>query len=362
MPNAEKRFLVIKLADVGDVLTATPALRAIHETHPMAKVDVLTSTSGAAILAGNQSVDEAIVADRHLADSPRSLARPRGLITLARTVSCLRRRHYEVAFLMHHLSTPVGALKWRALSAAVRADLLIGLDNGRGSFLHVRVHDRGFGVIHEVEYGLEVAAAAGAAAADHSLSLTIPDPARREADALVDGLSGPIVAVHPGSGGFSLARRWPTKRFAALADALIERYQAAPVLVGSSSDGVAEVRALMRRPALDLSGRTSLMALAAVVERCALFVGNDSGVMHVAAATTVPLLAIFGPSNARAWGPWRPESAVPTVTLVGDCPRGAPCLYTGHSVGLRDGCPERHCLTAITVEQVMDAIASMHVL
>jgi ADP-heptose:LPS heptosyltransferase len=90
-------------------------------------------------------------------------------------------------------------------------------------------------------------------------------------------------------------------------------------------------------------------------------------VMHLAAAANCPVVAIFGPSNAKAWGPWRPsgERVAPALVLTGRCPTGGPCLYRGHSLGPREGCAERQCLDSISPEQVTDAVrglAAAHVI
>lgn len=362
----DRRFLVIKLADLGDVLLTTPALRALRHTYPLAHVTLFTSPIGAELMRGSPLVDDTIVADRHLADSLASLAQPRVLLNVMGLSARLHRQDYDAVLLLHHLSTPFGALKWRAITSLVRAPLKAGLDNGRGSFLNPRLTDQGFGAMHEAEYALAIAAALGASSPDRSLSLTIPPEAEEEAKRLLTqhGLppNQPFACIHAGSGGYSLARRWPAQRFAVIGDAL-DAAGLRVVLVGGNGDSASEVRSSMKRHAVDLSGLTSILGLAALLRLSTLFVGNDSGVMHLAAAANCPMVAIFGPSNAKAWGPWRPEAeaARRTIVLAGPCPEGGPCLYTGHSVGLREGCAQRHCLQSITPDQVIAAIRDLHV-
>ncbi|MFI5266485.1 MAG: glycosyltransferase family 9 protein [Chloroflexota bacterium] len=161
------RLLVVKLADLGDALTATPALRALRQTRPSATIDVLTSPAGAAALEGLDSVDRLWVADKHQFDSPAGLLAPSALRSLAPLLSRLRRQRYDQLLLMHHLTTPFGTLKYALLASLVQARQTIGLDNGRGWFLDTRVPDSGFGDLHEVDYGLAVASAAGAERLEH---------------------------------------------------------------------------------------------------------------------------------------------------------------------------------------------------
>jgi len=355
IPSEAPAYLVVKLADIGDVLTATPALRALRDTHPRARIDVLTSSAGAAVLAGSPHVDKIWCADRHLLDSRAAVLNPVRIASVVGLAASLRRQHYDRVLLMHHITTPWGELKWRVLTAAV-GSTSVGLDNGRGAFLDVRVTDRGFGALHEVEHCLAVAAACAASSEDTTLARAIDPEAELGAAALTAEGGGRYAVVHPGSGGYSLARRWPAERFATIADTLSSRFGLPVVLVGGKDDDVAAVRKAMRSPALDLTARTDLKTLAAVLHRCAVFVGNDSGVMHVACAAGAPLVAVFGPTDPRAWGPWRPSGHPPAVVVSRRCHRGGPCLYVGHSLGSREGCPERDCLLGITAEEVIGAV------
>jgi heptosyltransferase-2 len=167
----------------------------------------------------------------------------------------------------------------------------------------------------------------------------------------------PYVVVHAGSGGYSRARRWDPERFAAVADALIDRLSVRVVIVGTAADDGVAVAQAMRHPALNLQGRTDLSGLAAVLRRCGLFVGADSGVMHLAAAAGAPVVAIFGPSNHRAWAPWAPPERVRIVRLGLPC---SPCSYIGTRVGARDGCPQRTCMADLGPEPVIEAALSLY--
>ncbi|MHB8991877.1 MAG: glycosyltransferase family 9 protein, partial [Chloroflexota bacterium] len=93
--------------------------------------------------------------------------------------------------------------------------------------------------------------------------------------------------------------------------------------------------------------------LAATLSRCRLFVGNDSGVMHVALASGVPVVAIFGLSNHRAWGPYDPDGEMSRVVRV-ELPC-SPCLYRGQGLGLRYGCGDPQCLKQVAPAMVLSA-------
>lgn len=349
---APKRILVVKLSDIGDVLTATPALRALRESFPAARLEALVPPNSAPVLAESSLVDEVIIFDKFQYDQPIDALRPSSLADLLRFARHLRRQRYDCLVILHHLTTRWGALKYAALALISGAKIRVGLDNGRGWFLTHRAHDDGFGARHEVEYWLDVVGTIGAETGDTSLEMAIG-----ENDQIpMTNDQYPQVAIHPGSGGYSLARRWSAEGFARVADALAERHGARIVLVGTPADGVSQVASLMRTEAVNLEGKTTLGQLAAILKGCDLFIGADSGVMHLAAAVGTPLVAIFGPSNHRAWGPWPRDGR--HLILRADLPC-SPCSYVGYSVGQREGCQAMICMKAITAETVLTAAESL---
>jgi ADP-heptose:LPS heptosyltransferase len=376
-PVAPQRLLVVKLAEVGDALVMLlPALRALRQGLPTTRIDVLTTSGGAAVIRGSGFYDDLILFDKHRFDRPAQLLRPTNIWHALQFGWDLRSRHYDAVMLLHHLSTRFGALKYAAFCYATGARRRLGLHNGRGGFLTEAVPDAGYGVRHELDYALQVA------------GLLVPTPERvgpvfvpSEDDwHTADRLLGPrqpdvlrTIALHPGSGGYAPARRWSATRFAALADALIED-GARIVLVGGAEERAlrATVLAQMRHGArvLDLGGATTLRELVAVLARCDLFVGNDGGVMHLAATAGTPVVAPYGPTDPHAWGPWSPDlwrvdHAYPNgVEVLRSGPHTtlkaaiacSPCIYRGTSLGTPNSCPDRTCLERITVAQMLETI------
>lgn len=374
--RAPQRLLVVKFAEIGDALTITPALQALRMGLPHTQIDALTTGGGAAVLKRSGLCRNVLVFDKHRFDTPQQMIRPQNVLAALQLGRQLHAARYDTVLLFHHLSTRFGALKYAAFCAATAAPQRLGLDNGRGFFLTHAVRDEGYGVRHEIDYALAVA------------RLLVPDAPRpapvfpvsaeehdRAAQLLAPTCvrSAPLVALHPGSGGYAPVRRWPVARYAILADTLIER-GATLVLVGGKEE--AELRdSLLAQMAhaqhvVDLGGRTSLGELVAVLQRCTLFVGNDGGIMHLAAAVGVPVVAPYGPTDPHAWGPWSAEPwqrthsyangvdvlrAGPHVTLKAalTC---SPCIYRGTSLGTPEGCPDRTCLDRISVRQVLDCI------
>ncbi|HEX6293211.1 MAG TPA: glycosyltransferase family 9 protein [Herpetosiphonaceae bacterium] len=367
------RILLVTLADLGDALLIIPALHALRQAFPAARISVLTTPLGAAILRG-QPHDALIVFEKQRFNTPRALLRPANLGYAVRLWRRLRGGRFDACVLLHHLTTWFGTLKYAALAAASGAPRRYGLDNGRGFFLTDRVADVGFGAQHQAEYWLSVVGLLGAAHRPQP-RLAVSQAAADRAAALLGEATAeqPLIALHPGSGAFAPARRWPPQRFAELADALIED-GASIVLVGGAEEADVRRRMLngMRHaPAvLDLGGRTGLEDLAAVLKRCTLFVGNDSGLTHLAGSVGTSVVAIFGPTDPRAWGPyggksWQPQSSFANgveILQAGEhralkaaiaC---SPCIYRDHHLGTPNGCPDRTCLQRISVEQVLAVV------
>src|SRR5260370_21727413 len=130
-PNA--RILVVKLATIGDLLLATPALRALRASYPQAQIDLLVTPSSAGILDDWEVINRVIVLDKYLFDSPKQLiTRPTNLLKLRPLLHNLRGGHYDAVLLMHHLTLFFGRRKHQALMLATGAKYLVGLDTGHG--------------------------------------------------------------------------------------------------------------------------------------------------------------------------------------------------------------------------------------
>jgi ADP-heptose:LPS heptosyltransferase len=334
--QSKMRILIVKVADLGDVLTATPALRSLRRTFPSASITALTSPHCKGLLEGTGFVDEVLAFDKWTAGLPAALALH------------LRRRGFDAMLLLHHLTTARGIAKYAALSTAVGAPVRAGLDNGRGWFLTHRAPDRGFGVRHEVEYCNDVVGLLGADPDYGPLEFPVTGEERAYAKEVLPPVR-PLVAVHPGGGSYSTARRWPAERYYELVQRLLAA-GLSPIVVGGPGE---ESLGRALGAGIDLTGRTTMGQLGAVMEGCDAFVGNDSGVMHIAAAVGTPVVALFGPTNHGAWGPWDPTGR--SVVVSADLPC-QPCFYRGHDLGTPEGCPNRTCLQLITVEQVVDAV------
>jgi heptosyltransferase-2 len=232
--------------------------------------------------------------------------------------------------------------------------LRVGYNTDHRRFLltHAVVRDRERPMSHEVEYYLSILRAVGWEA--KSVDPAVYVAGRDEGDAgkllLSKGVSEGdlVVGLSPGA-IYGPAKRWPPERFAAVGDLAAERWGARVIILGSGTEKEVcdAVDGAMKGPSLNLCGATSLGAAMALIKRCGFFVTNDSGLMHVAAALDVPLVAVFGSTNATATGPRSRKARVVRHDL--DC---APCK--------KSVCPrDFRCMLDIRTEEVWDAMEGL---
>ncbi len=335
MSTHQQRILLVQFADIGDLILTTPAIAALRAAQPNAHLTLLTSAHSAPILP-DDLVDEVILFDKSAFNGSKALFKPRNL----RRILSIGR--YDTIVFFHHFTLKLGTLKFWLMAKAARAKRRIGLQNGNGWFLTNSIPDDGYGAIHQAQYWLNLVGLLGAETAPHPAKIKITPFAERP--------QRPFAVIHAGSGGYSLARRWDAVQFAAVADQLHDAHGLDIVLVGGKADNADQVKAAMHTASVDLTQRTTLPELAHIIQGATIYIGADSGVMHLAAAVGTPVVALFGPSNHQAWSPWQPDGKTAILRSDVAC---SPCSYVGHSIGLRDGCPARTCMRLIKAAHVV---------
>jgi heptosyltransferase-2 len=200
---------------------------------------------------------------------------------------------------------------------------------------------------HEVENFLDCLRIAGIPITSKALELwPTPEGDQKAADLFTArGWSAEDFKIVIHAAASLPAKQWPLDRFAAVMKALQQRYQARFVYTGAKEDRALydEIERLGPFDGLNLCGRTSLRENLSVYRACGLFFGVDSGPMHIAAAVGTPVVALFGPTDERKWGPWGEGHVVLTKRL--SC---RPCKP--HK------CGHAECMERITVEDALDAV------
>ncbi|HKF52375.1 MAG TPA: lipopolysaccharide heptosyltransferase II [Candidatus Acidoferrales bacterium] len=325
---------------VGDAIMSIPALYAIRQRWPDAQITILARPGVAELYSGQP------FADRVMSFSTVS----RSPALMERAAVGLRAEQFDCAVLLQNAFSAAW-LVWRAKIA----ERIGYARDGRGILLSraVKVPKKGEIPAHESLYYLELLRRAGwleniPAVARISLMLESGVAEAAEARLREAGVRAAAkrIAVAPGA-AYGSAKCWPADRFAAVADALVDEFNADVILFGASSeieicDQIAD---RMRHRPVVLAGQTSMGELPALFSRCSLFVGNDSGAMHVAAAVGVPVVAVFGSTDPQGTAP-----VTTRRTLVQHKVACSPCF-------LRE-CPIDHrCMERVPVEDVRQAAA-----
>lgn len=332
--------LVIRHRAGGDLLLTTPALHALRAGLPGARVTVVAARGMGALLEGNPDVDRVLEFDR------------RSLRSQAALYWTLARGGYDLV--LDLVSNPRTAFMTRLTRARIRAGYDIP---GRRGAYTVRVPREpiapgGRPVLrYAPEAALDVIRALGLPTRGTALRFEVAAAARARIDDWLErsNAAPPLLACLP-TGSWP-AKTWAPERFAAAMDALAGSGTVLWLWGPGEKDRVESARALMRHPSL-IAPPTGWQELGALLRRCALLVGNDSGPKHLAAALGVPTVTVYGPTNPATWHP----PAGPHRALEAD---GLECLHCN-----ANRCPltgERHmlCMRDVTVERVVAAAGDL---
>jgi ADP-heptose:LPS heptosyltransferase/GT2 family glycosyltransferase len=307
-----RRILVVKLDHLGDCIGAIPAIRRLKHHFPLASIDVLSGPWADPVWALVPEIDEIIHFAFYDANSSRP-PRQVGSATLEELRRQLAPRRYDLAVdLRRHPET-------RRVLQSIGARYTAGVDyQGRFPWLDIALEWEGDRrqVAKRQYFGAALVNLVDAIAAAGERDDAMPRLDPGAASALSDpelraAFERPVVCVHPAVG--NEMRRWPAEHFARLIDLLIEGNGVNVVLIGGAEDRSvvnAVLDKVQNRDRVALAvGRVSLGELPAFLARCALFVGNNSGPKHIAAALGVPTVGVHsGNVDAREWAPAGPRA------------------------------------------------------
>lgn len=326
---------------VGDAIMALPALRAVRSRFPEAEITILARPYVAAIYRNQQVCDNMM-----FVEDTRD------------TASELRAQKFDSALLLQNAFQAA----WFAWRAGIPERIGYARD-GRSLLLTkaLPVPKPGEIPVHEQYYYLELLRRAGwldSLPNESFIKLNVPEENhQRAAQFLLSvGVRHDSFRIAIGAGAsYGSAKCWPPDRFAELANRLQAQAQADVILFGTPAEAAVSsaIAAGMNRPPIDLTGKTSINDLPALLSQCQLFIGNDSGAMHVAAAVGLPVVAVFGPTD-----PFGTAPVTPRCSIVQERPYCSPCFLRR--------CPTDHrCMTRVTPDAVAAAarhwISSMEV-
>ncbi len=325
-----KRILLIKLRYIGDVVLSTPLLPILRKRFPEASLTFLVNPGTESVLFGNPYLEKIMVLPRK--EWGNQLA----------CYQTLRQAGFDGVVDLTDGDRSAFLSYWTG------AGIRLGFNREhrwRGK-LYTQVLPSDYGSMHMVDYHAQALTALGISDPVGKPELYLRPDDHEQVDHLVASLQigqAPLVLLHP------LARyankAWPLERFAALADWLADQ-GAVVALIGHESEmliGEHIVNLTTSKPR-NVMGQTQLRQLAAMMKRSALFIGNDGGPMHMAAAVECPVLGLFGPSDPHVWGPRGGKVSVIYKGL--ECEQ---CFHHRCSRG------EEGCMRQISVEEVCRA-------
>jgi lipopolysaccharide heptosyltransferase II len=333
-----RRVLVVRLRSIGDTVLATPSLLALRRFLPDAQIDVLLESWVAPVLEGFDALDNIITVERGANTMER-----------ARVASRLRSARYDVAYNLHGGTT--ATLLMRAAGAKHRV--------GYSSYQYSRLLNHAappaneiWGTIkaHSVEQQLALLGWTGVPVSDRPatrLAVTKKatlNIAERLRAARVDEAK-PLALIHPAA-AFD-TKQWATENFARVAEDLSTRGFTCVAIAAPNESGVVAALIESSRARINAFTDLSLPEVTALAARSRLFVGNDSGIAHIAAAVSTPSVVIFGSSNVAHWRPWTlaPSEVVREELPCQPCP--------GYTCAEFDA-PE--CIRRVPVGRVVAAI------
>lgn len=343
-----KRILLVQTAFLGDATLTLPMARDIKKLLPDCHLTVLCRADTAEIFHSSSWVDETLQDDKRGAQS--------GIFGLWRLSQKIRESGFDVAVVPHR------SLRSALLVRLAGIPRRIGFSSSAGRFLFTQTLPFTWGM-HDLERNLGLLLPLSPTPPQtptEQKTVYLQPQARKEACRRIAQLLSEngiatnqrLVGFHPGS--IWPTKRWPEDRYAALIRQLSSQADIRPILIGGKNDIAlaAKITREAQIPILDLTGKTSLSELIALMGRLSLFITNDSGPMHVATACGVPTLAFFGPTTKElGFFPYGPEHRVLEVDLA--C---RPCGLHGAKV-----CPEGHflCMRLISVDRAVRTVMGM---
>ncbi len=338
-------ILVVRLGAVGDVIRTLPAVSCLRRSFPQARIAWAVEEPSREILEGHPDIDEVLVLRRKVVKRAlRPLGAAGAVRHLREYAASLRERRFDWAVDFQ------GTLKSALIARAGSPRRLFGLGSGHARehahFLYtdpVRLPRGPQGRMSRVSISFALVEAMGADTSRPRTTLPPRDAAAAFARRFLDASAPrrPRVLIFPGTSETQAYKRYPAPLFARLADALAERSGGTVILGwGPGEERIAEeVRGSMSREAV-LAPPTRLPELAEILRACDLFVGSDTGPLHLAAAVGVRIVALYGPTDPQLNAPYTEQAH---LSFVGDV-TCRPCRNRG--------CQNRSCLRLIDPDRV----------
>jgi lipopolysaccharide heptosyltransferase I len=350
-----RNILIVRLSALGDVIHVLPSLDALRKELPTARISWVVEDKAGSLLREHPQIDELFILPRTrwTRELPQS---PLGTLREGRSFfSRLRQRGFDLAIDFH------GNLRSGLVTLLSGAPRRIGFSRGYGKeWNHLFANEHVTpppGKIHKIEKNFALLQPLGLNGRGAKAVIPVPEESRRRTDQFFlqhGNPEGPMVVLHPGVSRFGAFKQWKPEGYARVADTLRRERQARIIFTWGPGerDVVARIRNIMEEESITAFRTQSLLELAAIFARSHLFIGCDTGPLHLANAMGTPVVGLYGPKDPTLYGPFFPPFEVVRA--------GVPC-----SPCMRRRCPDPQCMERIEPEQVVQAaerlLAKRHV-
>lgn len=333
-PSQIKKILLIRLRRIGDVILTTPAVTVLREGFPQAFISYVVEKPYRELVEGNPNLDKIIV-----------LEKKQSIRDFFKLIRLIRKEKYDAVLDFH------GGPRASLITLFSKAKLKVGYRIKYKNFIYNIKLPRSpkTGHIHSAENHINFIKVLGVNV-DSSPPLYIPQAQENESEKVKkfieeNGLEeSKIITIHISAG--NEFRNWGVDNLVQITNLLAQRPEVKIVLIGANEDQKAEKEILKKStvPLLSLVGSLNLREVKELISRSSLIVGPDSGPMHIAASTSTPIIALFGPTLPAHFAPWQTRAFVIEKEL--DCRpcKQRRCIYE-----------DFRCLRSIKPEEVYEA-------
>lgn len=343
IPESIKKILVFKLDHIGDVLMTTPALKVLKLSYPDASLTVVVGSWSKDILKDNLDISEILVYDAYWFN--RNMDRKFNIKKTLNFIKELRKRRFDIFYSLR------GDFMGILMGSLLRIPVRVGFNNGGGGFLLTHPITP-IENIHQVEQFLNAIKVNGLtnkyslkdSDTNKKMKIAISEAERRFTDTFIGKYSSKnenFIGFHIGAGYPS--KLWTPEKYGILIKRLHDDFGIHALLVGGDEDKVIlkRIESIIKNTgSINSVGKTNIKETAALIEKCNLFIGNDSAPVHIAAAMGIPVIVIFSAANNPVG--WKPFGS--NVTYI---TKDVQCKYCE-----KFECIDTKCMRMITVDEV----------
>ncbi len=345
-----KKILIIRLSAIGDVVDVLPALRCLRSNFPESKISWLVEDRASEVLSNHPDIDEVIEFPRKKWQK-EILKVNRSFSTLSDILSFYRKLRGECYDLVLDFQ---GNLKSGIMDMITGTENRIGFGKGFcKEFNYLFTMHKAYPQTkreHRIDKNLTLLKYLGIETKYQNPELPVSRPDQEYVSKFINEnnkYSVPLIIVNPCTSEFGSYKRWSTLNYARLSDMILEKYNVKVLFTwGPNELGIVnEIVTYMEQDAI-VSFKTSIKQLIELIRRADLYVGGDTGPLHIASTLCIPTVAIFGPKDPMLYGPYNENSLIISKKL--------PCSPCKHRT-----CSDPECLTTILPEEVFQAVSQL---